>query len=274
MGALCPSLAPTLGIADDVVRATVWQKSDHVQSRVTAATSGISADTTMVTLAWHVMLVDGWKTYWRAPGDVGQPPSFDWTGSDNLKAVAITWPVPKRIEAFGMDNFVYGKTLILPIDVTLNHPGQALDLHMTADFMICETVCIPLTARYRLYLPVVDHAVRTQDAAAIETTRDAAPKAVQKLSVDGSEVACPKPMLRVGHQALGGAGDDIFIDGPDGVTFGRPVPDGPDHYVLPVRGLPQGETLPGLHIVAVTADGPIAWDGTPDIKKLRHCPKR
>jgi DsbC/DsbD-like thiol-disulfide interchange protein len=28
---------------------------------------------------------DGWKTYWRNPGDSGVPPQFDWSGSKNLK---------------------------------------------------------------------------------------------------------------------------------------------------------------------------------------------
>ena len=28
---------------------------------------------------------DGWKTYWRNPGDSGVPPQFDWSGSTNLK---------------------------------------------------------------------------------------------------------------------------------------------------------------------------------------------
>ena len=34
----------------------------------------------------------GWKTYWRAPGDMGIPHSFDWSGSRNLSAVAVEWP--------------------------------------------------------------------------------------------------------------------------------------------------------------------------------------
>ena len=42
--------------------------------------------------ALHLTLSDGWKTYWRAPGDAGIPPRLDWRGSRNLGDVAITWP--------------------------------------------------------------------------------------------------------------------------------------------------------------------------------------
>ena len=33
----------------------------------------------------QIRLEPGWKTYWRTPGDSGVPPSFDWSGSKNLK---------------------------------------------------------------------------------------------------------------------------------------------------------------------------------------------
>ncbi|MCX8508161.1 MAG: protein-disulfide reductase DsbD family protein, partial [Rhodobacteraceae bacterium] len=35
--------------------------------------------------ALRLTMAPGWKTYWRAPGDAGIPPRFDWTGSANLK---------------------------------------------------------------------------------------------------------------------------------------------------------------------------------------------
>ena len=32
----------------------------------------------------EITLADGWKTYWRMPGDAGVPPNFDWAGSTNV----------------------------------------------------------------------------------------------------------------------------------------------------------------------------------------------
>ena len=39
--------------------------------------------------ALQLTLAPGWKTYWRSPGDAGIPPSFDWSGSQNVKSVRI-----------------------------------------------------------------------------------------------------------------------------------------------------------------------------------------
>ena len=35
----------------------------------------------------EIALADGWKTYWRKPGDAGVPPAFDWAGSTNVATI-------------------------------------------------------------------------------------------------------------------------------------------------------------------------------------------
>ena len=42
--------------------------------------------------AIRIRLDPGWKTYWRAPGDGGIPPSFDWQGARNLAGWSVHWP--------------------------------------------------------------------------------------------------------------------------------------------------------------------------------------
>ena len=45
----------------------------------------------------EIKLDPGWKTYWRDPGDSGMPPTLDFSGSDNVKAVTVLWPAPQAI---------------------------------------------------------------------------------------------------------------------------------------------------------------------------------
>src|SRR6056297_1113481 len=52
--------------------------------------------------ALRLTLAPGWKTYWRAPGDAGIPPAFDWSGSRNLKGVAFHWPAPDVFQSYGI----------------------------------------------------------------------------------------------------------------------------------------------------------------------------
>lgn len=93
--------------------------------------------------ALRLTLSDGWKTYWRAPGGAGIPPSFDWRGSHNLRDVAITWPAPEVFRANGLRTIGYKHQLVLPVEVTPVREGQPVRLRGRIEFGLCSDVCIP-----------------------------------------------------------------------------------------------------------------------------------
>ena len=65
-----------------------------------------------------ITLAPGWITYWRAPGEAGIPPQFDWSGSENLGEVGFHWPVPQIIVSNGVTTLGFEGEFILPIEVT------------------------------------------------------------------------------------------------------------------------------------------------------------
>jgi DsbC/DsbD-like thiol-disulfide interchange protein len=97
--------------------------------------------------ALDLALAPGWKTYWRAPGDAGIPPVFDWDGSRNIGAMRLHWPSPEVFDLNGMRSIGYAERLVLPIEVTPADPGQPVDLRLRVDLGICDTVCVPATLR-------------------------------------------------------------------------------------------------------------------------------
>jgi len=103
--------------------------------------------------AVHLELQDGWKTYWRAPGDAGIPPRFNWSGSRNLSDVAITWPTPRTLSQNGVRTIGYANSLTLPIHFTPKQAGQAINLDGTLELGLCKDVCLPLTLRISQDLP-------------------------------------------------------------------------------------------------------------------------
>ena len=103
--------------------------------------------------ALHLELQDGWKTYWRAPGDAGIPPRFNWSGSGNLSDVAITWPTPRTLSQNGVRTIGYAKVLTLPMHFTPQNEGQAITLDGTLELGLCKDVCLPLTLRISQDLP-------------------------------------------------------------------------------------------------------------------------
>ena len=103
--------------------------------------------------ALKIKLSPGWKTYWRAPGDAGIPPAFDWSASRNVAAVTPMWPVPHVFWQNGMRSVGYAGEVILPLDVTPARPGAPVRLSGRIDIGVCEDVCIPISFDLSADLP-------------------------------------------------------------------------------------------------------------------------
>lgn len=88
-------------------------------------------------------LAPGWKTYWRSPGEAGIPPQFDWSGSQNVKAVHVHWPSPVVFHTNGMQTVGYDGAVVLPLEVVPEVPGQPVVLRAHVDMGICKDICLP-----------------------------------------------------------------------------------------------------------------------------------
>lgn len=104
-------------------------------------------------VAFDLQLLDGWKTYWRAPGDAGIPPSFDWAGSRNVKSVKFHWPRPKVFSVGGMQTIGYSHALILPVEVVPIDPSQPVHLKAEVDLGVCSDICVPASFAVAAELP-------------------------------------------------------------------------------------------------------------------------
>ncbi|WP_435370365.1 protein-disulfide reductase DsbD domain-containing protein [Epibacterium ulvae] len=93
--------------------------------------------------AVRVTLSDGWKTYWRTPGDAGIPPSFSWQGSQNVANVEITWPAPEVFLTSGYQTLGYHDQMILPVEITPLRAGEPVTLKGRVWIGICREVCVP-----------------------------------------------------------------------------------------------------------------------------------
>lgn len=134
-------VAPVLALFLGLAPAVHAQQADVVTRAEILPGWRTEADTQMA--AFSLALSPGWKTYWRAPGDTGIPPQFDWSGSQNVASVRIHWPRPMVFHINGLQQIGYHDLMVLPIEVTPRDPGLPMVLQAQVDLGICKEICVP-----------------------------------------------------------------------------------------------------------------------------------
>ena len=114
-----------------------------VEAQLLTAQQGIAPEASTVSAGLYLKLGDGWKTYWRSPGEVGFPPEIDWTASTNVSDVKMLWPAPERFTAFGIENFGYHDEVLFPLQVTLEQAGEPVELAVDVKLLTCSEICVP-----------------------------------------------------------------------------------------------------------------------------------
>lgn len=89
----------------------------------------------------RVELDEGWKTYWRMPGESGIPPEFAWTTSAPAD-VEVFYPLPSRFEDASGATIGYKHEVVFPVAVR-PHRAVPLELKLGLFLGVCREVCIP-----------------------------------------------------------------------------------------------------------------------------------
>lgn len=145
--------------ADD---ASPWQQDTHSAVRLLAGSR--SGAVLLGGIAFQ--LQDGWKTYWRTPGDSGVPPRFDFSKSDNVDAVTVMWPAPRQFDdGAGGTSLGYKHQVVLPLRIVAKNPDKPLVLRADISYAVCEKLCVPVEAKAELAFASV---ASTEDAALSE----------------------------------------------------------------------------------------------------------
>jgi thiol:disulfide interchange protein/DsbC/DsbD-like thiol-disulfide interchange protein len=125
-------------------------------SLVSEATGIVPGQT--FTVALRLQHDPDWHSYWLNPADSGLPTTIDWRLPEGFSAGDIQWPYPKRIIVGPLASYGYYDDLLLLVDVTAPAdlaPGSSVTLEGTADWLICEEICLTATEELSLTLPVV-----------------------------------------------------------------------------------------------------------------------
>lgn len=102
--------------------------------------------------ALRIDLAEGWKTYWRAPGDAGIPPAFAFSGT-GITSVQPHFPVPEVYETFGMRSIGYEDSVTFPLRLSVPEDAGTIGISGQIKIGVCDDVCIPVTLDFSALLP-------------------------------------------------------------------------------------------------------------------------
>ena len=154
----------------------------HTTASLITYTNTITVNTPLL-VGLHLQLAPGWHTYWRNPGDAGDPAEITITahGAFSGTTNTILWPTPTRIREGSFMSYAYTGDVLLPLLLPLTPtqnvtPRQETTLNAHAHWLVCAQLCIPEEADFTLTLPTGTRQLSSQVALFDEVARSS-PKA-------------------------------------------------------------------------------------------------
>jgi DsbC/DsbD-like thiol-disulfide interchange protein len=243
--------------------ASPWQRSDHAAVRLLAGSRSGS-----VLLGGVAMQIQqGWKTYWRNPGDSGVPPRFDFSKSDNVEAVTVLWPAPTKFDdGAGGHSLGYHNQIVLPLRIVAKNADKPVTLRADINYAVCEKICIPVEANAELSFASVASTEDGALSAALDTVPkpasigDPNPLTIRDVKREG------KSTVLVDVVAPDGKEVSLFVEGPT-PDWGLPIPNqieksppGVKRFTFELDGLPPGEKPDGAALKLTLVGGDRSYE--------------
>jgi DsbC/DsbD-like thiol-disulfide interchange protein len=243
--------------------ASPWQRSDHAAVRLLAGSRSGS-----VLLGGVAMQIQqGWKTYWRNPGDSGVPPRFDFSKSDNVEAVTVLWPAPTKFDdGAGGHSLGYHNQIVLPLRIVAKNADKPVTLRADINYAVCEKICIPVEANAELSFASVASTEDGALSAALDTVPkpasigDPNPLTIRDVKREG------KSTVLVDVAAPDGKEVNLFVEGPT-PDWGLPIPNqientppGVKRFTFELDGLPPGVKPDGAALKLTLVGGDRSYE--------------
>ena len=203
-------------------------------------------------------LPEGWKTYWRTPGDAGMPPVFDASTSRGLGPIGVRFPAPERFDEAGLTAIGYTGSVVLPLDVALANPEAPGLLSITVMVGLCHEICVPFETRVEAEIPP-NRAVDATARAAIDAAQARVPGPAEATSPHVTMVhreigsVGPRLVAAVAMPPEGEGRRDVLVEGP-GPEWSLPQPErigrhGTDElWAFDLDGVPKGADLSAVDL--------------------------
>jgi DsbC/DsbD-like thiol-disulfide interchange protein len=256
-------LTASLAIDARAEDASPWQRDAYSAIRLVAG----SRSGSVLLGGIAIQLQDGWKTYWRNPGDSGVPPRFDFSKSDNVEAVTVLWPAPMKFDdGAGGFSLGYKKQVVLPLRIVAKNNDRPVTLRAQISYAVCEKICIPVEAASELTFASVASTEDGNLSAALDAVPkpanigDPNPLTIRDVRRDGDK------NVLVDVSAPETKDVSLFVEGPT-PDWALPIPKLLEHsppgvkrFVFELDGLPPGAKPDGAALKFTLVGGDKAYE--------------
>ncbi len=123
----------------------------HVRAQLVALDR---LDDGRLSLGLRLTVKPGWHTYWRNPGDSGEPPTLKLVTPDGATATITGWPSPERIDIGGIVSYGHDGEVLFVAKATL--PPGTTRIDAEATWLVCDKVCVPEAGKFQLDVAAID----------------------------------------------------------------------------------------------------------------------
>ena len=230
-------VALSLGLAPGMAHAasSAWYDTEGGRIRLIVEDAPLPDGT--IRGALSIDLKDGWKTYWKDPGDAGIPPQIDTAPSTNISGATIGFPAPERFETGDMHWAGYKGPVDLPVTFKVGDPALYAAIDIDVFLGVCEEICIPVQAR--LSVTPDPQGSSSVDMARVEAAFARLPDAAtQDFAVTNFQVSDDRIVASASLPKDAGAAA-LFVVTPQGWKFGAPEPgESASQFIIPVLERP------------------------------------
>src|SRR5438270_7158247 len=238
--------------------ASPWQRDGHSAVRLLAGSR--SGAVLLGGIAFQ--LDPGWKTYWRNPGDSGVPPRFDFSKSENIEAVTVLWPAPRKFDdGAGGYSLGYRDQVVLPLRIVAKNADKPVTLRADINYAVCEKLCIPVEASAELAITSVASTEDSALFAALDTVPkpanvgDPNPLTIRDVKRDGKSTVLVDVVVPDTRAV------NLFVEGPT-PDWALPVPKPLEHsppgvkrFAFELDGAPPGVNPEGAALKLTLVGG-------------------
>ncbi len=97
-----------------------------------------------------IILEEGWKTYWKNPGEAGAPLSIDFSNNSEILENEILFPFPKKFTDYDIETIGYEREIIFPVKLKLDENKKKLISKINLQYLVCKDICIPISIEKNL----------------------------------------------------------------------------------------------------------------------------